>query len=179
MNINKYKLYEEKYLIPSDNSTPYKIKKDGTLTEVSTYAKGMPGYKYKTIAINGTREYLHRVVYKVFNGRIKEGMNVDHINGDRNDNRAENLQLLTPSMNSSKTMNDNRDKEKIDNRIKIICNETGVVYNSMSEAAQWILKISDRTSLHSVRSSISNHIAKKPLKGYIIKHVNGYTFKKV
>lgn len=38
---------------------------------------------------------VHRLVYETFNGEIPEGFEVDHINNVRNDNRLENLQLLS------------------------------------------------------------------------------------
>ena len=44
---------------------------------------------------------LHRVVYETFSGRpIPEGMQVNHINEDKTDNRFfENLNLMTPKQN--------------------------------------------------------------------------------
>lgn len=44
----------------------------------------------------------HRIVWQIFNGAIPEGMQVDHINGIKNDNRISNLQLLSPSQNIEK-----------------------------------------------------------------------------
>ena len=46
--------------------------------------------------------YVHRFVWEAFNGPIPKGMTIDHINGDKTDNRLSNLQLLTPSQNNSK-----------------------------------------------------------------------------
>ena len=37
----------------------------------------------------------HRIVYETFCGEIPEGFEIDHINAVRDDNRLENLQLLT------------------------------------------------------------------------------------
>jgi len=45
---------------------------------------------------------IHRVVYETFIGIIPEGFVVDHINNIKDDNRLENLQLLTPKDNTIK-----------------------------------------------------------------------------
>ncbi len=37
----------------------------------------------------------HRVIWYYFKGEIPEGMAIDHINGDKTDNRLENLRLVT------------------------------------------------------------------------------------
>ena len=42
----------------------------------------------------------HRVIWFMFYGEIPEGMLVDHINGDRSDNRIENLRLVNHTDNS-------------------------------------------------------------------------------
>lgn len=41
----------------------------------------------------------HRVIWEVFNGEIPEGMEIDHINHVRDDNRIENLRLVSKSVN--------------------------------------------------------------------------------
>jgi len=42
----------------------------------------------------------HRFVWEYFNGKIPEGLEIDHINGDKTDNRLENLRLVTPIENN-------------------------------------------------------------------------------
>lgn len=45
---------------------------------------------------------VHRIVYETYVGEITDGMQIDHINDIRNDNRVENLQALTPLENLRK-----------------------------------------------------------------------------
>lgn len=42
---------------------------------------------------------VHRLVWEAFNGEIPEGMEIDHINTIRDDNRLENLRLVTHKEN--------------------------------------------------------------------------------
>jgi len=52
---------------------------------------------YRRVKVNGRRAYMQRVVWKMFNDTEPEF--VDHINGDRNDNRINNLRPCTHSQN--------------------------------------------------------------------------------
>lgn len=45
--------------------------------------------------------YVHRLVWEAFNGPIPEGMQVNHINEIKSDNRLDNLNLMTAVQNSN------------------------------------------------------------------------------
>jgi hypothetical protein len=45
------------------------------------------------------RQYAHRLVWRAFRGEIPRGIDVNHRNGVRDDNRLENLELVTRSEN--------------------------------------------------------------------------------
>ncbi|HEY8684216.1 MAG TPA: HNH endonuclease [Chloroflexota bacterium] len=52
--------------------------------------------------LNGRRHngLAHRLVWRHFNGPIPDGLTINHRNGVKNDNRPENLEIVTPSENA-------------------------------------------------------------------------------
>ena len=50
----------------------------------------------------GTLLYVHRLVWETFKGKIPEGKEIDHIDGDTKNNALDNLQVLTPRNNKTK-----------------------------------------------------------------------------
>lgn len=68
------------------------------------------GYRHGTV--NGRSMLTHRVIWKMVTGRSPEAL--DHINGDRTDNRLINLREASPTLNSS-------------NRAIAINNKSGVI----------------------------------------------------
>jgi hypothetical protein len=63
---------------------------------------------HRGIKINNKRYYCHRLVWMYHNGDIPIGIQIDHINRVKDDNRIENLRLATSlnnSCNSTKRIN--------------------------------------------------------------------------
>lgn len=54
---------------------------------------------YMVMAVNGVRMYQHRAAWMVSNGPIPQGAVIDHINGDRTDNRIINPRVGDRSLN--------------------------------------------------------------------------------
>ena len=57
---------------------------------------------YCRVRVSGTKinqVFVHRIIWETFKGEIPEGMQIDHINTIRTDNRLENLRLVTHKAN--------------------------------------------------------------------------------
>jgi len=65
---------------------------------------GSHGYYSLHLCKNNIRKvYLvHRLIYQTFKGELIKGLVIDHISGDKLDNRLENLQQVSPRQNSVK-----------------------------------------------------------------------------
>ena len=61
------------------------------------------GYYQVALCKNSIKKIynVHRLVYEVFNGSIPEGLQVNHINEIKTDNRTSNLNLMTPKENTN------------------------------------------------------------------------------
>ena len=66
------------------------------------------GRGYLTVQINGKAYLVHRLVAEAFIGPIPDGCQIDHINRNRQDNRCENLRIITPSGNNRNTRANDR-----------------------------------------------------------------------
>ena len=111
-----FKIYKEKYVV-YDSGDVYII---GT-KEVRKLKPWVTNSGYKQVNINRKSEYLHRVIIEAFRG--KSDMQVDHIDGNKNNNTLKNLQYLTHQENTAKSIGY---KVEYD----------GKVYNSMAALAR-------------------------------------------
>lgn len=55
---------------------------------------------YEVIRVGGDQFRTNRLVWELHHGPIPDGLQIDHINGDRRDNRAANLRAVTAAENN-------------------------------------------------------------------------------
>lgn len=58
------------------------------------------GNGYLVVSFNNRLCRVHRIIWEMHNGPIIDGMEIDHIDGDRKNNRIENLRLVTRTINN-------------------------------------------------------------------------------
>ena len=63
-------------------------------------AKSPSGYLTINHGRRGFYMLAHRVIWESVHGPIPDGIQINHINGIKTDNRIENLELVTPSENA-------------------------------------------------------------------------------
>jgi hypothetical protein len=56
-------------------------------------------YGYLQFGLYGKSIRAHRFIWEYFNGPIPKGLQINHINGLKTDNRLKNLELVTPKEN--------------------------------------------------------------------------------
>jgi len=62
---------------------------------IGTRTTNVRGYVLVKVATPRAWKYEHRLVYEAANGPLPDGSLVHHINGDRTDNRLENLKPMS------------------------------------------------------------------------------------
>lgn len=97
--------YNGRYLVSNYGNIKSMIHKDypnGTL--MSPAGKDEPYLRVsisKYLGGNTNRVSVHRAVWEAFNGKIPEGLQVNHIDEDKHNNHLDNLNLMTAKENTN------------------------------------------------------------------------------
>ncbi|MBE9142094.1 HNH endonuclease signature motif containing protein [Planktothrix mougeotii] len=81
---------------------PYTVSEDGSMLKVrgqgiKKTTRSTAGYRQ--ISCYGKTFLVHRVVWEAFNGEIPQGLQINHIDGNKANNSLSNLELVTPAEN--------------------------------------------------------------------------------
>lgn len=79
----------------------YTIDPEGGVVYSSNKNKpiGSTDGRYLSMKISGKKVYIHRIIWEHVNGKIPDGMVVDHIDGNKLNNKISNLRIGTQSDN--------------------------------------------------------------------------------
>ena len=138
----------------------YGAKKDGTIVNLKTKKtlntyKINSGYMIIGLQLNKKSEttLVHRFVYECFNGKIPNGLHIDHIDGDKTNNRINNLEAVSRSENM-KRMHKNRKLKEQRTKILATCQKTGEtkMYKNMLTASKQLT-----INLKLIKSVLNKH----------------------
>lgn len=155
----------------------YLVSSDGrvynTITGRFVGTQGYNGYMSASLSFNGvyTRKGVHQLVAEAFceKPNTDDYLEVDHINRNPIDNRAENLRWVTRSENAK---NKDYSKNGGANRCyPVICEETGERFNSMHDAARCIVD--------EIYRSYTDPDSIRPIDAEYIKHISEASFDRI
>lgn len=113
-------------------------KKSGIWRELKPF-KDRDGYLRFDCCLNRTQKCIivHRAVWAAFNGKIPDGLEINHINCVRDDNRLENLELVTRLQNHLHPPTREHAREAHRWRMRPVKDvTTGRIYESANAAAR-------------------------------------------
>lgn len=110
----------------------YSVSKRGKRRKLKPYYSGSG---YMMVMINQSKIYVHRIVASLFIPNSDNKPQVNHINGDKSDNRADNLEWVTQSENQKHRYSVLGKKARM---IPVKCLDTGEVFDNSYLAAQSI-----------------------------------------
>lgn len=77
------------------------LRKNRGLEQKGEFVGGIGTHGYWQISISNKIKLAHRVIWEMFNGPITDlSLAIDHIDGDKLNNKIENLRLVSKSLNS-------------------------------------------------------------------------------
>ena len=140
----------------------YKVSNTGKVKSMNYRHSDVPrilatldnGYGYRRVRLYNVNKkykyyYVHRLVWEAFMGSIPEGLQINHLNENKADNRLENLSLCTAKENINYGTRNKRAGEKLCKRIQMLDKNNNILktFNSLKEAAQFLNK--NKTTAHS------------------------------
>jgi len=133
--------------------------KRGGTTKKGSPAGHLKSNGYITIQVDGKSYYAHRLVFLWMTGEFPSGQHVDHVNGNKSDNRFSNLRDVSVSANlhnqrGSKVKGYYWAKYHKKYRAQIVVNNKKIVigaYETEEEARQAYLNYKTRENLNTKR----------------------------
>lgn len=90
----------------TDGVLYWKVNRSANKTKGKGTVAGHPSLRnkgYGYVSFNRKAYPTHRIIWEMNNGKVPDGLTVDHINRNRGDNRIENLRLATKTQQAANT----------------------------------------------------------------------------
>ena len=117
--------------------------RDGTPRRMNLCGGRSGSGRYKSVCVGSMNRYIHRIVAELFIGPCPPGMEVNHRDGDKQNNRVENLEYVTRNQNvaHAKSIGHFRNGERLHNsklnastvlEIRRLRREQNLAYNKIA-----------------------------------------------
>lgn len=132
-----------------------RVKHNGKILKATDRGKG-----YLTVFVCGKNRYLHRIIAQTFISNPENKEQVNHIDGNRHNDRVENLEWVSRLENMKHAKNVLRkDWCMIRKRVQLITKDKNILFNSIADSERFLFGKRTKT--------IEYHIRKY---GYYSKH---------
>ena len=112
------------------------VRNDKTGRILKTYTKPS-GYKQVQLGRKTVPQYVHRLVAKAFIPNINNKPQVNHINGNKSDNRSSNLEWVTASENDLAYGYTSRIENRKKKIVETHLDGRQMIFNSRNETAEY------------------------------------------
>jgi hypothetical protein len=85
-------------------TTPYSVSNYGRIKNKEKILKGSTRSGYSTLTIKTKKEYIHKLVALYFIGDRPDGLLIDHIDRNKQNNRVDNLRYISVSDNNKNSL---------------------------------------------------------------------------
>ena len=116
------------------NFENYSIEKDGAITNLRTgrvlkFGRNQKGYCQVQLSVNGfARTFtVHKLVYNTFKGDVPVGFEINHIDGNKENNHESNLETVTKKENMEKAVINGQIKSGIDCPLSVQVSQVDVI----------------------------------------------------
>lgn len=141
----------------------YQIDINGNIQNLRTgrilkTGKNQKGYHQITLSNNGKSKTItiHKLVYITYIGQTKKGYDINHIDGNKNNNSVSNLELITRKENAQKAVINGQIKSGFDCKLSVNVQQINPLTNEVINTFGSIIIATKETNVSS--SSISNVI---------------------
>src|ERR1700676_1877728 len=133
--------------------------------------------RYYTGYWRDTKTNLHRATWTKANGPIPKGHHIHHKNGDTEDNRLQNLELVTPRQHIHEHWNNARHRASQNNIKKAIA--AAPIWHASEEGIRWhrehasSWRKENRKRIRAICSQCGNEYQRDALSAYSVLHCSG------